>query len=160
MHSERDLQRVIEDFDQLETALIDSSSIIYMDKAAFLSLLLRELSLVTIAEVNKETGIDGYPIRIISHALKDIPTDNKIVRCAETNHLPVISEDHKLLRSCDLLGIKYYNALMMLNLLLHKKQADLPVFESSLEKLLQVAHYSNRVRRYGSDLTAYITKLL
>ena len=160
MQSERELQRVIENFDRLETALIDSSSIIYMDKAGFLSALLRQLTLITIAEVNKETGIDGYPIRIISHGLEDMPTDHKIVRCAERNHLSVISEDHKLLRSCDVLGIEYYNALMMLNLILYKKQVDLPVFESFLERLLQIAHYSNRVRRYGSDLATYIIKLL
>jgi hypothetical protein len=160
MQSERELQRVIENFDRLETALIDSSSIIYMDKAGFLSALLRQLTLITIAEVNKETGIDGYPIRIISHDFEDMPTDNKIVRCAERNHLPVISEDHKLLRSCDVLAIEYYNALMMLNLLLYKKRVDLPAFENFLEGLLHIAHYSDRVRQYGSDLTTFVVKML
>jgi hypothetical protein len=145
-------------FASLTSAVIDSSSIIYLSKSSFLHLATRHIRLHTPLIVLKETGIDE-PFFEIHDPETDsamLTADKQVVELARKLNLPVISEDKKVLKNASGAGLSYYNALMILNFLLYKKEVTIDNYQKHYTTLISVARYSKFVIGYGEMVTKKI----
>jgi len=87
-----------------------------------------------------------------------LPTDTRVLETARDLHLPILSEDRKILQKADLGGVEYYNALMMLEFLLYRGNLGDAVYEKSREILLAQSRYGRGVLRYAESLHVFILK--
>jgi rRNA-processing protein FCF1 len=150
------MQYVIKQFKELEEALVDASSVIYMTRTDFFDVLLDTLALSSPACILDElgTGFDG--IRSIDCPGKHLTNDERLVACAREHGLPVISEDKKILHALEREGIPFFNALMMLHFLLFKRKIDLEKHGNSLEKLKKIAWYDKKVWAFGEEVFSLV----
>lgn len=147
-----------ERFDELQEAVIDASSMIYMLKAGFLGLLGSTITLKTVPEVAAETGWPSLPVAIVDSGQSSLPerpsgaenarestNDRRLLTLAVESGLPLISEDRALLIAAGVEGLDHYNSLMMLAFLRYRGRIDEAWFDESRERLLGVARYSEEV---------------
>ncbi len=141
--------------EQLRTvrcAFIDSSSIIYAEKAGTLEILCGELQLQTVPGVVREVGIPIPDISVAPEIDSSISVDDQLLASAAEAHLAVISEDRKLLMKADDRGLAGYNMLVMLELLLLRGHISLAEWDRARKRLLAAAQYSSRVVHAGQQL--------
>jgi hypothetical protein len=141
-------------FKTLTSAVVDSSSIIYMYKCGFLDIATQSISLHTPKIVIEEIGISGLPL-IVHNSIADgqmVTADKQVVQLAVDLKLPVISEDKKVLMDVAKYKLPYYNSLMVLNFLLFLKKIVLEQYDQYHCKLLSVARYSAFVLTYGENV--------
>jgi hypothetical protein len=143
----------------LSSAIIDTSSLIYLSKINCLTLLAGSCKLFTIPDVVKEYGGLIGDIEIVNAPPYKMITDQKLVRICIANKLPVISEDKKLLLDAQKKNIPYYNTLMVLNFLLLKNKINREEYAVLLEKLKTVARYGKDVWRFGAEVNKVISNL-
>ena len=90
--------KILCDLQYLKSALIDTSSILYMQKAGYFDLLSRTIQLYSIPQVISEikTPVSGLTIIPHSEPLSQ-STDRVLIACALKNRLAMISEDKGIL---------------------------------------------------------------
>ncbi len=143
------IKNVLKQFKKLSTALIDSSSIIYMEKADFFGIVLSSIELYSIEEILAEVRQPYPQIKKINSDLRGETNDQKLIECAAKYGYPIISEDSKILRAAELLKVPYYNSLMILNFLIFKGEITQIQYSKFMEKLEAIAWYSDDVWEYG-----------
>lgn len=142
---------------ELERAVIDSSSIIYMQKAGFLKHVISLLEIYAPAPVMDETGFREEGIRIISVTENRSDTvDSLVVECAFNMNAAVISDDRGVLKKAEVPGLDYYNSLMMLCLLLLREEIDRADYTVFLNRLKSFARYSSFVYEFGEAVVREI----
>ena len=151
MTDERELDDVLHRFVGLTSAAIDSSSLIYMERAGFLGKLAKAIALVTIPGVIGETGIHIEQLSVIEQPHIQGAVDDQILECAVLRHIPLISEDRKLLLKADRKGMEYYNSLMMHAFLLYRRVIDPDEARMHLSELCEAARYGHYVYRFASN---------
>jgi len=140
-------------FEQLKKALIDTSSIIYSQKAGFFSILSRTIQLYSIPEVVSETEKQIPGVALLQHSgSPSVSTDQKLISCALENKLAMISEDKNILTAMQRAEAPYYNSLMMLNLLLFSHRIDDDSYRRYYSALENIARYSETVWQFGKDI--------
>lgn len=146
-------------FASLTSAVIDSSSIIYLSKSSFLHLAARHIRLHTPLVVIKETGVEEpfFEIHAPETDSAMLTADEQVVDLARKLNIPVISEDKKVLRNASGTGLSYYNALMILNFLLYKMEVTVNNYQKIYAALISVARYSKFVLSYGEMVRQKIT---
>jgi hypothetical protein len=145
--------KILRAFQQLKSALIDSSSIIYIQKAGYFDILGGEIQLYSIPEVVSETKIRLTGVKLIHFSVSpSLSTDRKLVACALQNRLTMISEDKKILRAMHRAEAPYYNSLMMLNFLLFSKKIDDGSYLRYYSALENIARYSEPVWEFGRHI--------
>jgi hypothetical protein len=144
-------------FENLQEALIDASSIIYMSKASFLGNVQETLRLYTLPEILDEVGLENMNLPLVESQQSEMSNDHKLLACAVERRWPLISEDRTLLVQAEQAGLDYYNALMMLNFLLFKRQIDSEQYQQQYESLRKVARYSQEIWEFGEDVYRLIT---
>ena len=149
-------QAIFSQFNQLDKALIDASSIIYANKANFLEMLTGTLQLFSIHEILIEVGSISDSITPLAHIEKSLSNDQKLVACALHFGLPVISEDKKILMAMKSARKPYFNSLMMLNFLLYRQMIDNLQYARYHLALKQFARYSDEIWKYGAKINAAI----
>lgn len=140
-------------FKELHSAVIDTSSVIYMQKAGFLDLAAKNINLHVPRIIIAEAKYSDLPAT--EHELEEFkkhPADIQCVLLAERLKVPVISEDKKVLRQTSLRNLPYYNSLMILNFLLFKKIITLETLDNLLSRLSSIARYSSFVLSYGESV--------
>jgi len=147
-------------FDQLDQALIDASSIIYTEKADFLEILASSVKLFSIAEILSETGPVPDSIKALAYTEACLSNDAKLVSCALHYDLPVISEDKKILAAMKRARRPFFNALMMLNFLLYHQKIQSPQYFQYHRALKKFARYSDDIWQYGAHIHAAIKELI
>jgi hypothetical protein len=130
-------------------AFVDASSIIYMHKADFLEELAGAVKLYSPREIIAETGYNGLPVCPVTCPLEVSSNDERLIVCALAHGQPVISEDKKVLSYMDKEGVPYFNALMMLHLLLFRKVVSEERHLFYLQELKRVAWYSKSVLQFA-----------
>ena len=147
---EIDSDTILRVLERLKTALIDTSSIIYIQKAGYFDVLSRTIQLYSIPEVISEakTQVTGVTLIHPSES-SSLSTDSKLVACALENKIAMISEDKNILRAMRLAGVPYYNGLMMLNFLLFSQKIDDDGYRHYLGALKSIARYSGEVWEFG-----------
>ena len=146
------VNRVLYQFRALGKALIDASSIIYMDKAGFLVNVAKAIELYSPEEILAETGLRGLLVHPIHLADKSLPNDQKLIACALMQQLPVISEDQKILLRLEREKTPYFNALMMLNYLLFKKDISSDQHRMFFQSLIRCSWYSRQVLAFSNKV--------
>ncbi|MEE4265748.1 MAG: hypothetical protein V2I56_23880 [Desulfobacteraceae bacterium] len=145
--------RILRAFEQLKKALIDTSSIIYSQKAGFFSTLSRTIQLYSIPEVISETEKQVPGVVLLQHCgSSSLSTDQKLISCALENNLAMISEDKSILTAMQRAEAPYYNSLMMLNLLLFSHRIDDESYRHYYRALEKFARYSEAVWEFGGDI--------
>lgn len=136
---------IVDRLESLGAATIDASSIIYLLKAGFLGYLAAEVELHTVADVMRETGWRGLPVATHDGAPKAVvpsAPDDQLLAFSIAHRLPLISEDRKLLLRAGAAGLVYYNALLMLNLLVLRGRFDEDQYHEYRARLIGVGRYS------------------
>lgn len=137
------------EFQALHSALIDASSIIYMQKAGFLDLVIQNLEIFSLPEILEETGFEIRTIKCLKSPATYNSNDSKFIETAVKFQLPVISEDKGILKHASSAGLLFYNSLMMLNFLFFRKAISGEEHKDYLKELKIVARYSREIFDYG-----------
>lgn len=143
----------ISGFKNLDSAVIDASSIIYMKKAGFMDIAAKNIHLHVPRIIIVEAKYADFSFT--EHELEGFNESSADMQCVLLAHklmVPVISEDKKVLRQTSLRNLPYYNSLMILNFLLFKKIITPEKFDKLLSGLLLVARYSPFVLSYGESV--------
>lgn len=137
----------------LEKAIIDTSSILYIQKAGYFDVLARTIQLYSIPEVISEIKTQVAGLRLIHpYGSPSISTDQKLISCALEYKLAMISEDKSILRAMRREGAPYYNALIMLNFLLFSQKINDDSYRRYYSALENIARYSETVWKFGRDI--------
>lgn len=147
-----DYRKVFSEFDALDAAAIDASSIIYMRKAGFLSDLAEEIRLFSPGSVIRETGYDDLPVRPVTGGRSSESSDRQLVACSLAFRIPVISEDKKILMAIRRARLPYFNSLMMLNFLLFRGRISAADHGVRFRRLLDFAWYSPAVLAFSRSV--------
>jgi hypothetical protein len=150
------IQTLLE-FNTLRTAIIDSSSIIYLSKINVLDVLSSSLSLLTVKDVIKECGISTKKIEIFSETTSQT-TDQQLIDLTLRKKIPIISEDFKILNTISKTDTPYFNSLMMICYLLFIQKISKNDFLHYRENLVQFARYNDFVWNFGDELFEAIIK--
>jgi hypothetical protein len=144
---------ILDAFERLKKALIDTSSIIYVQKAGYFDALAGTIQLYSIPGVISEfkTHVAGVTLIHPSESPSS-STDQKLIACALENELAMISEDKHILRAMRRARAPYYNALMMLNFLFFSKKIDDDGYRRYFSALENMARYSEAVWKFGRDI--------
>lgn len=147
----KELDVSISGFEKLHSAVIDSSSIIYLEKINLLDTAADSIELHTPEIVIKETGLmrPDIIVHLPDEKCCMLPADRQIVHFAVIKKIPVISEDRKVLSGASNASLPYYNTLMMLNYFLYKKTIASDQYDFFYKELLSAARYSSMVLSYG-----------
>ena len=163
MHlDEREIEKVVDRLTRLKSAVIDSSSIIYLDKATCLDKVASAVRLVTLPEVVEETGMRELPVEIVKPPglPENLDTDRLLFAAALALNKAMISEDRAILLKCRAEGIEYYNSYNMLVMLLARRLIESTEFTLFEQSLLEAAHYGGFVIGYIESLKQYLRKAL
>ena len=144
--------QVLSQFQTLNRAIIDASSIIYMHKAGFFTELANTLRLYSPPEIIAETGFNDLNISSLAFTSNSLSNDQKLITAALKLRWPVISEDGNILLHMRRAELPYFNTLMMLNFLLYRKRIDPKSHAMYFERLKQYARYSPYVWECGKDI--------
>ncbi|MDZ7833732.1 MAG: hypothetical protein U5L07_18450 [Desulfobacterales bacterium] len=158
-----DPRSALQQFDHLFQAIIDTSSLIYLQEIALLAETSQWIRLFTIPGVIREFGTEEVecPIRIIDITnRKDCAdsTDEMLFRTAVGFRLPIISEDRQILMRARKANLPYFNTLMVLNFLLYKNALNLLEYQSALDRLKATARYSDEIYEFGGQVFAEIRR--
>lgn len=132
-----------------------------MLKAGFLGLLGHTIRLVTIEVIRAETGWQPPEVEVRREPPREhggadpgadpgtgAPSnDDRLLRFAANSHLPVVSEDRRLLEEAGRRGLDHYNSLMMLLLLRYRSRIDDEWYAEARDRLLELGRYSEAVLR-------------
>jgi len=158
--SPEELESILADFTTLSHALIDASSMIYMNDAGFLWKLSNTICLYAPKPVIKESGLINPPITPIGYDGTRRSNDEKFIAACLKKKWPVISEDKTILMRMRRAGRQYYNAVMMLNFLFFRTIISEKIYTASYSKLQTRARYSTYVWEYSARVFEAIQKRL
>jgi hypothetical protein len=150
--SSPDIHKIKKQFHCLKNAVIDTSSIINIEKAGFMAELQQKINLHTVEDVFFEYGKPVPSIRKHLISQIDLSTDQKVIMLAYQNSFPVISEDKGLLQASQKKDLEYYNAVMMLEYLFFKRSINNEKYRQSFSLLEKNCRYSSGIWNYIDKL--------
>lgn len=158
-----DPRSALRQFDHLSQAIIDTSSLIYLQEIDLLTSAGRWIRLWTVPGVVREFGAAAAecPIHVIDEKNSTDgadSTDDTLCRAAAGCRLPIISEDRQILMRARKSNLPYFNTLMVLNFLLYKKALDLLEYQTAFDRLRTMARYSDKVYEFGGRVFAEICR--
>lgn len=159
-HLEPDKRDIFFQFDHLHTALIDASSVIYMDKIDALEILASSIRLFSIQEILRETGPVSKGIEPINYHKLSSSNDQKLLSCALETGIALISEDKQILMAMKRAARPFFNTLMMLNFLLYRRRIQNQQYAHFHQSLAKIARYSEDIWKYGAAVNAAIKELI
>jgi len=160
MIDEGEIERVLERLERLRAAVIDASSIIYIEKSGYYGKLANTIKLMTIPAVIGETGMPELDVEIVEASALRESTDRQLFATAVSLGKPLISEDRAILLRCREGGMEYYNAYMMLLMLRLRRVIGENELLEFRARLIEAAHYGGQVLDYADSFVAYLAKAL
>lgn len=148
----------VHDADPTPLFLVDTSTLIYLDKIALLDLVLTVFAPVTIPQVITEFGRHPKGLSLCAAAPGQGKTDQVLVQTAVDLQAGVFSEDKKVLLTARRQGLCYYNSLMIVPALYSRKEISRNTCEQLIVRLLSFARYSEKVQDYGRELFARLVQ--
>ena len=139
-------------FDNLDDAVIDTCSLIYMTRCGYMELLSSQIGLHTIPEVAVESGISSLTAGIDEVKLPGSSTDEKIVSLAKKRNIAVISDDRKVLLAAKKENLSYFNSLMMLLYLLNRGNIGVNDYFNYRKQLTGLAHYGVDILCFAAEM--------
>lgn len=139
---------IIRQLHTLRGGVIDTSTLIYLERLALLPLALHVFDLLLIPPVIAEYG--RHPEgAVLVPAPGAGPTDDLLCRAAQILGQPVLSEDKQVLRQARRLGLDSYNTLMLALALCAQGHLPLEDFPRQRERLRGFARYGAQVLAVG-----------
>lgn len=128
--------------------VIDTSTLIYLERLGTLPLAARSFSLLLIPQVAAEYGFcpEGA---VLTPASGSGTTDELLCRVAQTLAQAVLSEDKQVLKQARAAGLSYYNTLMIVLALCAQGHLPLAAFPQQREKLRAFARYGPEIIAAG-----------
>lgn len=154
MTPEREIEALVDRLESEKTFAMDTSSLICLEKAGALVRLGDATELITVGQVLAEGGWAELPVRCVESA--DTVADDAVLALARAHRVPLVSEDRKLLLRAERAGVDYYNALLMLVLLLLKGCIDFATHQEFYRRLVEVSRYSARVSGYAAEVLSFV----
>jgi hypothetical protein len=151
---ERELERITCDLEVLEAAVIDASSMIYLGKLECLQRTATVIELWTVPPALREVGFEAPRVVAIDVGLET--ADDALLELAVSRSCALISEDRKLLARADRSGLRYYNTLMILALLVLRGNMTAAEYHGATARLPEVTRYHPRVTEFGLQVARYI----
>ncbi len=151
--------QMVEELRGLQGGVIDTSTLIYGEHLHLLPLLTQQLRLVLIPQVVAEFGSHPHEMDLVPSTAQGT-TDETLLHTAIELHLPLLSEDGRLLRRAQALHHPHYNTLMLLLALLAQGQIAPAEYDRLHSDLLRVARYAPAVVAQGQALhQAFISSM-
>ncbi len=138
--------------------LIDTSTLIYLEKLVLLERVVSVFSVATIGGVIREFG--STPKGVTIYPAGEGATDRLLVQQAVRCNAVVFSEDKQVLRYADRCGLEYYNTMMIVLALYGRGEIDSGVCASLLGRLEEFARYGKNVRAFGKQVLAALDRNL
>ena len=132
---------------------VDTSTLIYLDKCGLLETVGEHFDLLVAPGVAAEFGRSLPPCTLCRDAGPG-DTDTAVLTLAAARHVPLLSEDRRLLQHCRKRAIPYYNTLMLLLALLIQGKIDDNGYRTARRILQRVARYSPAVWQVGDEVFA------
>ena len=159
-----DVQSALTRLDHLSQAMIDTSSLIYLQEIDLLSLTGQWIKLWTVPGVINEFGNEVHEYRVHLVDVENLAgssadTDQMLCLTADKLCLPIISEDRQILMRAGKLNLSYFNTLMVLNFLLYKNALNLLEYQTAMDKLRDTARYSDEIYEFGARVFAEILRI-
>lgn len=149
----KNVQNDIRKLKNLEMAIIDSSSLIYLEKLDLLDTASRTIRLFVPATVFDEINFNVSRIRKVEcQEEKHSSTDKQVLTLAKRMHCPLISEDKKILQKARREGLDYFNTLMVILLLYLRRLLSKQATEEKWKQLKQIAWYEDWIWAYGQEV--------
>ncbi len=136
--------------------LIDTSTLIYLEKLVLLERVAAVFSVATIAGVIREFG--STPKDVTVYPAGEGATDLLLVQQAVRCNAVVFSEDKKVLRHAGRCGLEYYNTLMIVLALYGRGEIDRNSCADLLGHLDKFARYGENVRAFGRQVLAELDR--
>ncbi len=136
--------------------LIDTSTLIYLERLTLLERIVVVFPLATIDQVTLEFGrsLKGVAIYPTGQGATDLLLVQQAVLCDAV----VLSEDKKVLRNAGRCGLEYYNTLMIVLALYSRGEIDYVICTSLLDRLEKFARYGENVWAYGRQVLAELCR--
>ena len=142
---------------ELKSAVIDSSSVIYLQKLGLLNLASDAIQLYAPLSVFNETKLDNAQIQKVDYNLNEYSSaDDQVLTIAVRMHFPLISDDKKILQQARGAGADYFNTLMIVLLLFLRGYLSKHDAERKMQLLEQIAWYDDWIWEYGRQVFAEI----
>lgn len=143
-----DQSPLIQELYGLRGGVVDTSTLIYLERLEMLSLAAHSFSLLLIPQVIAEYGScpEGCTM---TPATECGTTDELLCRVAQSLALPVLSEDRQVLRRARALDLCFYNTLMLVLALCAQDNLPLVDYPDLRNRLCVFARYSPEVVATG-----------
>ncbi|HRX15815.1 MAG TPA: hypothetical protein P5123_05845 [Spirochaetota bacterium] len=142
-------EKLILKLKELSSFIIDTSSLIYMQKISVMKMVTKIYNIKAPLSVINEFGSCPEGITTVDINLS---ADDDIIACADQFGLPVCSEDKRVLLHASRDNIDYYNTIMILVSMRTKNIITKQEFGQYITGLRSNAHYSNKVWDYAQKL--------
>gem|GEM_PF-1713521 len=157
--SAQSFQRAYSELLQLRTGIVDTSTLIYLERLELNALASKHLRFLLIPGVVTEFGSHPSGMHLIQ-ATDSQSTDAALLETAMKQGLPLFSDDGGLLRKARAKQHPHYNTLMLLLALRAQKVLNAPQCADLQARLLTFARYSGAVCTYAADVSACIEEKL
>ncbi len=150
----KNIQQDIDKLKNLDKAVIDSSSLIYLSKLGLMEKTATVVRLMAPEMVFAETGMEPGLIEKIDNLKKDKTTtaDRQVLNLALQEQCAVVSDDKKILHRAEQNGLDYFNALMLVLLLFGRNRLTAKETSLKLEQLKHIARYHIEIWDYGQKI--------
>ncbi|ADW16815.1 hypothetical protein Despr_0639 [Desulfobulbus propionicus DSM 2032] len=135
----------------LAGGVVDTSTLIYLERLELLPRVAGCVQLVLIPQVIAEFGGEIAGATLLATAPTGT-TDQAVCRSASLLHLPVLSEDRQVLLAARRLGLGYYNTLMLLLALCARGDLPLAAYPQLRRRLSAFARYGRDILAVGDAL--------
>mgnify|MGYP001290611368 CR=1 FL=1 len=143
-----DQKAVLRELRGLRGGVVDTSTLIYLERLKLLPLATRSFSLLLIPKVIAEYGSCPEGCRL-TPAAGSGTTDEQLCRVAQRLAQPVLSEDRQVLRQARALHLSFYNTLMLLLALCAQSRLPPIAFPDLRDRLCTFARYGPEVIAVG-----------
>ena len=146
---------LIQELRQLRGGVTDTSTLIYLQRLAFLPRAASCFRLVVIPQVVREYGSSPEEL-VYWDAAPPGPTDQVVCQAAQTLGLPVLSEDGGLLRAARRQNLGHYNTMMLILALCIQGNLPMDAYPALRARLLTFARYRPEIVAVGDAVFAAI----
>ena len=146
-----DPERIVSELKELRGGVADTCTLIYLERIDLLPLVSDFFHLQVPFDVVQEFG-HPLPECVLCGNTCIGDADQAVMKLALEQRVPVLSEDRQLLMSSRDLGLKYYNTLMILLVLLFQQKLSLAEYQRAYSSLREIARYSPAVWQVGEQV--------
>lgn len=150
-----DIKTALHDVQQFKGGVIDTSTLIYLERLGLLNRIATLYRLLVVPQVLQEFD-RSLPAQVICVEAPPGAADQALCPVASDHRLAVLSDDKHVLALARSAGLVYFNTLMLLLLMLYNEQLSVPQCRALLLDLFTFARYGEGIRSFGEQLLEHI----